>query len=393
MTWKSTTAAAVVCMLTQTNAKIKADGLWDNNDWYDSALEIGVTKGVPYGKNEVKRRMDAAMALEGTVADYATKANVIRVKSVFPETCSDASATNTVTQCWEHVFSQRKSLYTYEGFLNAVGKFPAFCGEHKLKKAGGTAWSDDDACRRELATLFAHFNQETGGNDPTNQWTPEGLEEWRQGLMHITEYQCTAPNGKNAGKTKCDYKEKTGWAATEYPNNADKQYYGRGPLQISWNYNYGAFSEVLQESTYNGKKYLLDNPEKVAEDALTIFSSALWFYMTPQSPKPSMHDVVTGYMQPNSFDDIDDFGPNFGTTINIINGGQECGEDADHPAKALKRVGFYKEFLDYFGLDAEAEDTLGCADQDSEFPAGGWGDDYGYWTKGSSGTKCVPSKT
>jgi len=95
--------------------------------------------------------MDAGMALEGTVSDYATKDNVIRVKSVFPETD------------FEDVFSLRKSVYTYEGFLNAVGKFSAFCGEHKLKKTNGDAWTDDDACRRELATLFAHINQETGG--------------------------------------------------------------------------------------------------------------------------------------------------------------------------------------------------------------------------------------
>ena len=47
--------------------------------------------------------------------------------------------------------------------------------------------------------------------------------------------------------------------------------------------------------------------------------------MTPAEPKPSMHDVVTGYWEPNDEDlkaNIDNSG--FGTTINIINGAEEC---------------------------------------------------------------------
>jgi len=47
--------------------------------------------------------------------------------------------------------------------------------------------------------------------------------------------------------------------------------------------------------------------------------------MTPQSPKPSIHDVATGFMVPTASDTTAGFGPNFGVTTNIINGGQECG--------------------------------------------------------------------
>ena len=47
--------------------------------------------------------------------------------------------------------------------------------------------------------------------------------------------------------------------------------------------------------------------------------------MTPQSPKPSIHDVATGFMVPTAADDAAGFGAGFGVTTNIINGGQECG--------------------------------------------------------------------
>jgi len=73
-------------------------------------------------------------------------------------------------------------------------------------------------------------------------------------------------------------------------------------LQLSWNYNYGQFSNIFSNWGYNAKLELLKSPEIVSSDAHTAFSAAIWFYMTPQEPKPSMHDVVTGFWVPNSYD-------------------------------------------------------------------------------------------
>jgi len=49
-------------------------------------------------------------------------------------------------------------------------------------------------------------------------------------------------------------------------------------------------------------------------------SAALWFYMNPQDPKPSMHDVITGYFVPTAADKAVNLGADFGTTTNILNG-------------------------------------------------------------------------
>jgi len=61
--------------------------------------------------------------------------------------------------------------------------------------------------------------------------------------------------------------------------------------------------------------------------------------MTPQSPKPSMHDVVTKFYQPNDVDENNGIQGTFGTTTNILNGGVECNNG--HNLKAEQRGEYY----------------------------------------------------
>ena len=60
---------------------------------------------------------------------------------------------------WEYLFPLRAQSYTYSNFLKAVGKFPALC------KTYNDGRDSDAICRKELATMFAHFAQETGGHE------------------------------------------------------------------------------------------------------------------------------------------------------------------------------------------------------------------------------------
>jgi hypothetical protein len=84
-----------------------------------------------------------------------------------------------------------------------------------------------------------------------------------------------------------------------------------------WNYNYGMFSELI----FGDVKTLLNKPELIADEGWLGFASALWFYMTPLKPKPSMHDIITGFWVPNAADTSAGFKAGFGATINVINGG------------------------------------------------------------------------
>jgi len=86
-------------------------------------------------------------------------------------------------------------------------------------------------------------------------------------------------------------------------------------------------------------------------------SAGLWFYMTPQDPKPSMHEVMTGYFTPNSIDLANGITTSFATTINIINGGLECGRGLGYD-KVVKRGEYFLEWLNFFGQDPE--DDLDC---------------------------------
>lgn len=146
---------------------------------------------------------------------------------------------------WEGGFPIADDVYTYDNFLKAAAKFPSFCNETNQ------GLDLETACRRELAGIFAHWTQETGKRDPS-----EG-ENWTQALYWVQEIRCNGTNDQS-----CNYSQ-GGWADTAWPAQPGKQYYGRGPFQLSWNYNYGQFSNIFAPSSYNSKLYLLENPELV----------------------------------------------------------------------------------------------------------------------------------
>ena len=336
-------------------SKITGTGPWTGKDWTDADAGIKVVNGVPEGiSKEAKIRINAPKPIDGALGDdYKQQANVKRLESFFTE--AD----------FKHLFPKRNAIYTYDGFVKAVAKFPYFCGENYHENV-----SDKETCIKEVSSLFAHFVQETSYN---SEWLvkAEGIDRFRQGLYWLQELGCE--KGGNAG---CNYAY-GGWAGEAWPVHAGAQYYGRGPLQLSYNFNYGSFSNVFQESTYDAKMEFLKHPEKVVGDSYTAFSSALWFYMTPQSPKPSMHDVMSGLFKPNAVDAAQGIKGGFGSAINILNGGVECGSGSEN-AKAANRGAYYKEFLNYFKLDATKETDLGCATE-KKFLAKGAGDLKAYF--------------
>ena len=76
---------------------------------------------------------------------------------------------------------------------------------------------------------------------------------------------------------------------------------------------------------------LLENPELVATSWLN-FASSMWFFVTPQPPKPSMLQVIDGTWKPNEADSEANIKPGFGATTLIINGALECGTSPSNPS-------------------------------------------------------------
>ncbi|KAI5402230.1 endochitinase A2 [Lathyrus oleraceus] len=215
---------------------------------------------------------------------------------------------------------QGKGFYTYDAFLSAAKAFPNFANK------GDTATK-----KREIAAFLGQTSHETTGGWPT---APDGPYAW--GYCFLREQNPS---------TYCQ-------ASSEFPCASGKQYYGRGPIQISWNYNYGQCGRAIGVD-------LLNNPDLVATDPVVSFKTALWFWMTPQSPKPSCHDVITGGWSPSSGDRAAGRLPGYGTVTNIINGGLECGRGQD--SRVQDRIGFYKRYCDIFGIGYGA--NLDCYSQ------------------------------
>lgn len=183
--------------------------------------------------------------------------------------------------------------------------------------------------KRELAAFFAHIAHETR----------HGINgEYNDGLMLKTE----ADTG-NAYVVPND----------EYPPVKGKKYYGRGPLQLSYNGNYGYASHCI----FGNKETLLNNPELIEQDAVVAFKTAIYFWMTPQSPKPSAHDAITGKWKPTAAEKAAGRVPGFGSTINIINGAVECGK-GDASENMQDRIGFYRHFLPLLGA---ADENCACS--------------------------------
>ncbi|MFP4575603.1 MAG: glycoside hydrolase family 19 protein [Coleofasciculus sp.] len=219
-------------------------------------------------------------------------------------------------QTYDAMFPNRNDLYSYDNLVAATQKYPEFCNR-----------GADEQRKREAAAFLANIAHETTGGWDT---APGGPYAW--GLHFTEEVGC-----EHGGCTQyCDPSN------TRYPCVPGKTYHGRGPMQLSWNYNYGQVGEALGIN-------LLANPDLVKTDGAIAFQTALWFWMTPQPPKPSGHAVMTGGWTPNPSDISQGRAPGFGMTINIINGKLEgCGE-ATSP-QVEDRVGFYQRFCEMLGV-------------------------------------------
>lgn len=193
----------------------------------------------------------------------------------------------TKTQ-FQQMFPSKNAFYTYDALVKAMDKFPGFA------KTG-----TDVVKKQEAAAFLANVGHETGG------------------LRHIVE-QDTA-NYPHYCDTSKPYGCPAGNAA----------YYGRGPIQLSWNFNYKAAGDALGVD-------LLHKPGLVQTDAAISWKTALWYWSTQSGPgsMPAHKAMTTG--------------AGFGQTIRAINGAVEC--DGNNPAQMQDRVNLYKKFTGMLGV-------------------------------------------
>ncbi|XP_058767420.1 endochitinase-like [Vicia villosa] len=213
-------------------------------------------------------------------------------------------------------------FYSYDSFIAAARSFNGF----------GTT-GDDTTRKRELAAFLAQTSHETTGG-----WSsaPDGPYAW--GYCFVNQLD-----------SRGDF-----CASRDWPCAPGKSYHGRGPIQLTYNYNYGQAGNAINED-------LINNPNLVSTNPTISFKTAIWFWMTPQGNKPSSHDVITGRWTPSSADRSAGRFPGYGVITNIINGGYECGHGQNNAAD--DRVGFYKRYCQILGVSPGG--NLDCNNQRS----------------------------
>jgi predicted chitinase len=118
-----------------------------------------------------------------------------------------------------------------------------------------------------------------------------------------------------------------------------RKYYGRGPIQLSWNFNYCAASQWLY-----GDTRLVTNPDEVQQNSASAWKAAIWYWMTQAGPGTMpAHNCITG----NS---------GFGCTIRAINGALEC--NGGNPAQVQSRINLFGTMKGILGATSVGAD--GC---------------------------------
>ncbi|PKI63778.1 hypothetical protein CRG98_015762 [Punica granatum] len=149
----------------------------------------------------------------------------------------------------------------------------------------------------------------------------KGSVTWTPSPTNSVDF-CYVEEIDGASKDYCDESN------TQYPCAPNKGYYGRGPIQISWNYNYGPAGKDIG---FDG----LNSPETVANDPVVSFKTAFWFWMN------NVHSVI---------------GQGFGATIRAINGAIEC--NGGNSGAVQARVKYYTDYCNQLGISPG--DNLTC---------------------------------
>ena len=189
---------------------------------------------------------------------------------------------------FNQMFPNRSAFYTYQGLVAAANSFAGFVtsGDETIKK-------------REAAAFLANVYHESDQ------------------LRAVREY-----NTANYSHY-CDWSQPYGCPAGQ------SAYYGKGPMQLSWNFNYKAAGDYIGVN-------LLNNPELVATDAAISWKTAVWYWMTQNGPGwTTPHNAIV-----NS--------NGFGETIRSINGAIEC--NGGNPTQVQARVDAFLRFAQILGV-------------------------------------------
>jgi len=183
--------------------------------------------------------------------------------------------------------------YSCSGMVTAAGKY-------------GMKFDDSDASKVEAAAFIANVGHETNGL--------HDLEE-----IDKSDYcdPCKSGCPCQCDSCKCA---------------SEQEYFGRGPLQLSWNYNYHYF-QIDKRNPVSAD--LVAQPSELLANPARGWESAMWFWNAPRAGFAATDKTISQILAGDA--------SNFGETIKRING-EECKEWQD--GKGWDRVQRFKDLLE-----------------------------------------------
>lgn len=184
---------------------------------------------------------------------------------------------------FNQMFPNKSSFYTYSGLLTAMSYYPAF------------ATTGSDTVRKQEAAAFL------------------------ANVAHESDYL----------KAVREYNTANWPLYCSSGNCGGKQYYGRGPIQLSWDYNYRTAGNAIGVD-------LLNNPDLVATDPAIAWRTGVWYWMNGTgNAGTTPHNAMVNSQ-------------GFGVTIQAINGSVECG--GKRPDQVQVRVTNYQNYTAILGV-------------------------------------------
>jgi len=203
---------------------------------------------------------------------------------------------------------KRADTYTWKEFRMAADQDAMFTtGDTNMRK-------------REVAAYFANKDQETGIG------------------QYDREIYCQ-PGNPGFGTVNCNYcsaNTECGTPKCSTTSTSGNKYFGRGPVQLSWDYNYCRASKAIW-----GDNRLYDTPDLMFSDPVAMWRVANWYWKTQIGPTyPECTSVPPGHPVPQGCPNLVDWpresardamtttdasgNYGFGGTIRAINGALEC---------------------------------------------------------------------
>jgi hypothetical protein len=199
---------------------------------------------------------------------------------------------------FDKAFTDNRTGPAHALYANAYADLVQALNDPRFSRIGREGTADDR--KREIAAFMAHVVQETGSLQYAVEVSP-------------AEIYCR-PGDAN------------------YPCAAGKTYIGRGPMQLSWNYNYGQASEY-----FGMGNALLTNPDRVGTEGPLAWKTALFFWMAWKDK-----DKNALFVGPHARF----IKEGFGATIRAVNGALEC----PSTPMAQRRRQVYQDFCTRLGV-------------------------------------------